>query len=84
MQSDPLAESVFEIFDLSEGETRVLPVVDGTAASFRHYSGVPLITRKGTRLGTLFVFRDEPARQGLSRAHRHFMVCPAQAVHAMC
>lgn len=73
MNSDPAAESVFEIFDLTDGQTRLLPVVDGTAASFRHYIGVPLSIRDGLRIGTLFVFKDEPAQQGLSRAHRHFM-----------
>lgn len=76
MQSDPLAESVFEIFDLTDGHTRLLPVVDGTAAAFRHYSGVPLIIRNGLRIGTLFVFKNKAASQGLSRAHRHFMVRP--------
>lgn len=73
MQSDPSAETVFEIFDLTDGHTKELPVVDGTAASFRHYLGVPLTIRDGQRVGTLFVFKDKPAHEGLSRTHRHFM-----------
>jgi GAF domain-containing protein len=66
-------EPVFEIFDLKEGQTRSLPVVDGTFANFRHYSGVPIVIHGGVRIGALFVFRDKPAQQGLSRSHRHFM-----------
>lgn len=74
MQGDPKAEPVFEIFDLTDGQhTRVLPVVDGTAASFRHYSGVPICMRGGLRIGTLFVFKNKPATSTLSRHHRHFM-----------
>lgn len=65
---------VFEVQDLSVNEeTKHLPIVDGTLASFRHYAGVPLNAPNGLNIGTLFVFRTEPSTELLSPAKCHFM-----------
>lgn len=92
MEDPPGSDSVFEIFDLSaRDDTRSLPVVDGTAASFRHYAGVPIKTVSSVHIGTLFIFKNKPAQQSLPPAHRHF-ICEtarhavgqlAQAVEAL-
>lgn len=74
LNRQPGDHPVYEILDLSsEPSTKTLPIVDGTAADFRHYAGVPLNTPYGLNVGTIFVFRNEAPQKLLSPAKAAFM-----------
>ncbi|KAL3419195.1 sensor histidine kinase response [Phlyctema vagabunda] len=63
----------FCINDLSQDPRfAALPVVDGTLASYRFYSGTPITTDHGINIGSFFVFDNQP-RDGLSANHRKYL-----------
>lgn len=70
---------VFIVNDLEKDERfNQLPFVTG-APKLRFYAGVPLITKKGIAIGSLFIV-DDHVRNGLSSEDVHFMGVMARTV----
>jgi hypothetical protein len=72
---------VHELVDLQNLEdTKHLPVVDGTVASFKCYAGAPLTIAQGLNVGTLFIFKKDSMQRPLSPAKRRSLCETAQYV----
>lgn len=70
---------VFIVNDLEKDDRfNQLPFVTG-APKLRFYAGVPLITKKGIAIGSLFIV-DDYVRNGLSSEDIHFMGAMARTV----
>lgn len=92
MGNDTAEPPYFEIPDLAnEEQTKDLPFVNGTVASFRHYFGVPICPYSGYNIGTVFLFCNQPSTSGLSADKRSYMLemsrhitrCLEQSVEAL-
>jgi hypothetical protein len=69
----------FIVNDLTkDAQFNHLPFISGPPF-LKFYAGVPLITRRGIPIGTLFVI-DQNARDGLTREDIHFMGTMAQTI----
>lgn len=47
-----------------------LPIVDGSMATFRSYAGTPITTSRGVRIGSFFMYDNDPRPSGLSSEER--------------
>ncbi|GAB7358407.1 hypothetical protein MBLNU230_g2475t2 [Neophaeotheca triangularis] len=75
---------VYEELDMERaGHTKVLPIVDGTLASFKSYAGAPITTEDGKNIGTIFVFREQPAAQELDKEQTDFLTQTASQCMAL-
>lgn len=69
----------FVVDDLSKDERfNQLPFVTGPP-NLRFYAGVPLITKRGIAIGSLFIV-DDRVRHGLEKEHVHFMGTMAKTI----
>ena len=70
----PTAPAYFEVLDLTEDERfNTLPFVTGPP-HFRYYCGVPLRTKKGISIGSLFAL-DDKVRDSTSKINKTNLAC---------
>lgn len=73
---------ILEELEMDQREhTKDLPIVNGTLSDFRHYAGVPLVTKSGTNIGTVFIFRGGSAKP-LNTEQGEFLINTATQVMA--
>ncbi|KAK5117863.1 hypothetical protein LTR85_008637 [Meristemomyces frigidus] len=72
---------VYEELDLRQPEyTRDLPVVNGEIARLRYYAGAPIKTADGHNVGTVFIFREQPASECMNALQANFLIETARQV----
>lgn len=72
----------FEILDLSKDERfNRLPFVR-SAPRFKYYVGVPIRTKRGINIGSLFALDDKPRKEPISESNRLFLGTMADNVMA--
>jgi hypothetical protein len=75
----PTEPAYFEVLDLTKDDRfNTLPFVTG-APFFKYYCGVPLRTKKGIAIGSLFAL-DDKIREPITRANKHFLTTMAENV----
>ncbi|CAJ2507417.1 Uu.00g086030.m01.CDS01 [Anthostomella pinea] len=74
-------EEIYEETDMAyEDYTKHLPFVTGEIASYRYYAGAPLSTPTMHNIGTVFIFREQPAAQPLDAIRTQFLLDTAAEV----
>ncbi|KAK4544021.1 hypothetical protein LTR36_004519 [Oleoguttula mirabilis] len=73
--------TVYEELDLTQPEyTKNLPVVNGEIARLRYYAGAPIKTVDGRNIGTVFLFREQPASECMNAIEAAFLTETARQV----